>query len=89
MGRRISHPVAGTETILSEGWQNLLSKKGGWMYSLLLKLMILSAIAELGMTAKDFSDPRRIKEKTHRVLNIDWKPISLFPNEAKKFKSWR
>ncbi len=65
------------------------------MYSLLMKLMILSALVQLGFTLADLKDChskpclRKIEKASHKVLQINWKPISVFPKEAKRFKAKR
>lgn len=54
--------------------------------------MLISALAEAGITAKDFltSDSRatraRIERASHDVLHINWKTISVWPEEAKRFR---
>lgn len=62
------------------------------MYNLLVKLMILAALTELGVSYADFFNChsfqcRQTFEKSSRdVLKIKWKPISIFPEEAKRFR---
>ncbi len=62
------------------------------MYNLLVKLMLISALIQLGISLKDFSNCRsrecaaRIEKASRKVLKIDWKPISVFPEEAKRFR---
>jgi hypothetical protein len=61
------------------------------MYRLLVRLMLLSALAQFGMSWKEFRDCRgraclRVIEKLSReVLRIEWKPISVFPKETMRF----
>jgi hypothetical protein len=62
------------------------------MYDLLVKLMLLAALAHFGMTLVDFSECHslecvgRIEGAGREVLKIDWRPISVFPEEAKRFR---
>jgi hypothetical protein len=62
------------------------------MYSLLIKAMFLTVLFQLGLSFSDFSDCRsrqcfrKIDAAVHKVLDIDWKPISVFPEEAKRFR---
>lgn len=62
------------------------------MYDVLLKLIIAAALIELGLSFKNFEDcsSRACTDKVQRaamqVLRIDWKPISVFPEEAEKIR---
>ena len=56
------------------------------MDRMLVKLMVLAAVAQLGILAKDFLNPWQIGRATRQVVKIDWKPISLFTKEAARFK---
>jgi hypothetical protein len=56
------------------------------MYDLLIKLMIISAIAQLGMSLAELKDCRKLEKVSRKVLRIEWKPISIFPEEARKFR---
>jgi hypothetical protein len=61
------------------------------MYSLLVKLMIFVALLQLGMSLKNFESCRsrscslQLERHSREVLNVDWKPISVFPDEARRF----
>ena len=61
------------------------------MYSLLIKLMVLAALIQLGLNWTEFEscESRRCLQKIERVsrdiLRVDWRPISIFPEEAKRF----
>lgn len=62
------------------------------MNTLLIRLMWITALVHLGISLKEVSDCRsqecssRLKEAVSAVLTVDWKPISVFPEEAKRFK---
>ncbi len=62
------------------------------MYNLLIKLILLAAIGELGLSFTDISNcnseqcVKRIERASRDILHIDWKPISVFPEEAKRFR---
>ena len=61
------------------------------MYNLLIKLMFIAALAELGLSLSKISTCNskqclgEIESASRKVLKIDWKPISIFPKEAKRF----
>ena len=62
------------------------------MYQLLIKLMLVSALAHFGIslleaeTCHSTQCVSRLERASHDVLKIDWKPISVFPEEAKRFR---
>lgn len=62
------------------------------MYSLLVGLMLIVAVTELGLNLAEVSDCRsraclvRIERRARDALKINWKPISVFPNEARRFR---
>lgn len=62
------------------------------MYKLLISAILLAATLQLGISMKDIfycrdSHCAQLLEKHSReVLRIDWKPISVFPEEAKRFR---
>ena len=61
------------------------------MYDLLVKAMVCAALVQLGIRAADlasFPSPagiKRIERASRSILSVDWKPISVFPKEAKLF----
>lgn len=62
------------------------------MYQLLIKLMLISAFLQFGLRLKDFNECRsrqcikHIDQASRDVLKIKWKPISIWPEEAKRFQ---
>ena len=62
------------------------------MDNLLVKIILISTILQLGLKLEDFANCsnhqciQKIDQASQKVLKIDWKPISLFPEEAKKFR---
>lgn len=62
------------------------------MYTFLIKLMLISALFQFGISLSEFRDCgsrqclQRIEKASRNILKIDWKPISVFPNEAKRFR---
>ena len=62
------------------------------MYEMLIRLMVAAALLDLGHALVDTknltsrSGLERIDQATRAVLHIDWKPISVFPEEAERFK---
>ena len=62
------------------------------MYKILVTLMFVSAVKQLDLKIEDFKNCKsrqcliKIEKASRKVLNINWKPIEMFPNEAKRFK---
>ena len=62
------------------------------MESLLVRLMLLAALTEIGMSLFEFEScysracSQRLEKRSRDILKIDWKPISIFPEEAKRFR---
>jgi len=54
--------------------------------------MFIAALAEFGMKVSDIGECRSrqcvkmLQARALDVLRIDWKPISVFPEEAKSFR---
>ena len=55
------------------------------MFDLIVKLMFIAALCVLGMTVGNILR-RQLERKSRQVLSIDWKAISVFPQEAKRFQ---
>lgn len=62
------------------------------MYNILIKLIVAATLLKLGMNISTLKDcpshacTVRIEQASHKVLKIDWKPISVFPEEAQRFR---
>jgi hypothetical protein len=62
------------------------------MENLLVKLMFVAALAHLGLNHLQSSNCHghscvQILEKASReVLKVEWKPIVVFPDQAKRFR---
>lgn len=62
------------------------------MYDLLVKLMVLAALMQFGMSLAGIENChskqclRNLEQRSREILNIDWKPISVFPEEARRFQ---
>jgi hypothetical protein len=56
------------------------------MYGLLVKLMVLAAMARLGLSATGVVNPRQMEKAARQVVKINWAPIFMFPTEATRFK---
>ena len=62
------------------------------MYGVLIKLIVGASLFQLGVSLKDFEkcDSReclaRLEKASRKATKIDWRPISMFPEEAKKFR---
>ena len=60
-------------------------------YGLLVKLFAVAAIIELGIAFTELGECKDrlcldvVRRASHKVLKIDWKPISVFPEEARRF----
>jgi len=61
------------------------------MYKLLVSAMLIAALSELGISVKDFENchsrqcVKMVQSKAIDVLRIDWRPISVFLEEARRF----
>jgi hypothetical protein len=62
------------------------------MYSLLIRLMALAAFAQLGISVSKLNDCKSreclvmFEKAGRKAVKIEWKPISVFPEEAKRFQ---
>lgn len=62
------------------------------MDAILGKLFLTYALYTLGMSLTEVLSCRsktclnKIEKAKRKVLKMDWKPISIFPEEAKKFR---
>lgn len=62
------------------------------METLLIRLMFITAIIQLGYAVIDFENchskqcVQKIEKASRDVLKINWKPIVIFPEEAKRFR---
>jgi len=60
------------------------------MSDLLIKLMLTAALAQLGLSISDVecrgrSCAQRVERISREVLHVDWRPISVFPEEGRRF----
>jgi hypothetical protein len=61
------------------------------MESLLVKLMLFTALTQLGISLSRFENChsrsciQEVEKRSRDILRIEWKPISLFPEEARRF----
>jgi len=62
------------------------------MFNLLVKLMLLASLAQFGLSLFDFQNCHTrmclvmFEKRSRDVLSVDWKPISVWPEEAKTFR---
>jgi hypothetical protein len=62
------------------------------MYDLLVKLMAIAALAQFGLTLSHVESChsraciQTLEKHSRDVLNVDWKPLTVFPEEAKRFR---
>lgn len=62
------------------------------MYHILIKLIVAVSLLQLGINLTDSGEcssrecVARIERASHNVLRIEWRPISVFPKEAKRFR---
>ncbi len=54
------------------------------MYPLLLRLLLLASLLELGISLTE-TTPATFERAARQVLKIDWRPISVWPEEAWRF----
>lgn len=61
------------------------------MYNVLIKLIVVASLLELGISVSKIGDCSsracwsELQRAAHKVLRIDWRPISVFPKEAERF----
>jgi hypothetical protein len=61
------------------------------IYRLLVLLMAATALEQIGMTISEFAECRsraclqRVEKQSRNILRIDWKPISVWPEEQRRF----
>ncbi len=62
------------------------------MYELLVRMLVIGAMAQMGFSVADYwaASPKQkaqMVDKANRaVLHVDWKVISVFPEEARRFR---
>jgi hypothetical protein len=62
------------------------------MYNVLIKLIVVASLLELGLSFKDFGECSsracwsELQRASQKVIRIDWRPISVFPKEAERFR---
>ena len=62
------------------------------MYDLLIKLMTVAALAQFGISLSHIESchsracMQTLEKHSREVLNVEWKPLSVFPEEAKRFR---
>ncbi len=62
------------------------------MYDLLVRLMVVSALMQFGMSVSHLerchgrSCAQQIEARSRDVLRVDWRPISVFPGEGRRFR---
>ena len=62
------------------------------MYELLVKLIVGASLLQLGLNLSHSGECSsreclaRVELASRQVLKIDWKPISVFPEERVKFR---
>ncbi len=62
------------------------------MYKALVYLMTLAAFTQLGIQIADLANCQgkaclaHIEKTSRDILKINWRPISVFPEEAKRFR---
>lgn len=62
------------------------------MYNIIIKLIVATALLDLGISISKIEACssrgcwNQLQKASHKVIKIDWKPISVFPEEAKRFR---
>jgi len=62
------------------------------MYDLLVKLMLMTALLQFGISMSDVGKchtrtcVQKFEQSSKDVLKINWKPISVFPTEGQRFR---
>ena len=63
------------------------------MYDLLIKLMLIAGLTQLGYSLSSLENChsrqcwQAFEARSRDVLNIDWKPMPVFPEEARRFRA--
>lgn len=61
------------------------------MYNVFIKLLVGAAILQLGLSIGKFGECTsrecldHVESSARQVIKIRWRPISVFPEEAKRF----
>lgn len=62
------------------------------MYEIMVRLIVAASLLQLGLSLREIEkcDSRecltRIERASKKVVDIEWRPISVFPEEVKKLK---
>ena len=62
------------------------------MYDILVRIIVATALLEVGLSASKIETCSSrtcwigVQRAGNTVLRIDWKPISFFPKEARRFE---
>jgi hypothetical protein len=62
------------------------------VYNVLIKLTVVASLLELGISVSKIGDCSsrvcwsELQRASQKVLRIDWRPISVFPKEAVRFR---
>ena len=61
------------------------------MMDLLVRFMFVATLTQLGLTLTQVEEChsrsclQQIEKRSRDVLNVDWKPMTVFPEEARRF----
>ncbi|MFN8944174.1 MAG: hypothetical protein ACK5WZ_06080, partial [Pseudobdellovibrionaceae bacterium] len=67
-------------------------RREAYVYNVLIKLIIAASLLELGLTVSEIGECssracwKQLQQASDKVLRIEWKPISVFPEEAERFQ---
>jgi hypothetical protein len=62
------------------------------VYNVLIKLIVVASLLELGISVSKIGDCSsracwsELQLASQKVLRIEWRPISVFPKEAERFR---
>lgn len=62
------------------------------MYNVLIKLIVVASLLELGIDLSRSGECSshacwcQLQRASQKVLRIEWRPISIFPKEAARFR---
>lgn len=62
------------------------------MLELLIRLIVLVSLAQLGLGLTQFGNCKsrecsmRLEKASRKVLRVNWRPISVFPEEGRSFR---
>ncbi len=67
-------------------------RREAYVYNVLIKLIVVASLLELGISVSKIGECSsracwsELQRASHKVMRIDWKPVSVFTKEAERFR---